>query len=57
MNDQNTPAFETWTREELNKLAYVLHKQVVDLAERNSQLQIAIKEAWLANELQKDDWK
>ena len=57
MNDQNTPAFETWTREELNKLAYVMHKQLIDLAERSAQLRLALKEARLANELQKDDWK
>jgi hypothetical protein len=57
MHDQNTPAFETWTREELNKLAYTLHRQLINTAERNAQLRLALREAKLANELQKDDWK
>jgi hypothetical protein len=57
MHDPNTPAFETWTREELNKLAYTLHRQLINTAERNAQLRLALREAKLANELQKDDWK
>lgn len=57
MHDQNTPAFETWTREEINKLAYTLHKQLIDTAERNAKLRLALREAKLVNELQKDDWK
>ncbi len=57
MNDQNIPAFETWTREELNKLAYTMHKQLIDVVERNAKLRLALREAKLVNELQKDDWK
>ena len=57
MHDQNTPAFETWTREEINKLAYTLHKHLIDTAERNAKLRLALREAKLVNELQKDDWK
>jgi hypothetical protein len=57
MHDQNTPAFETWTREEINKLAYTLHRQLIATTERNAQLRLALREAKLVNELQKDDWK
>jgi hypothetical protein len=57
MHDQNTPAFETWTREEINKLAYTLHKQLIDVVERNAKLRLALREAKLVNELQEDDWK
>jgi len=57
MNEQNIPAFETWTREELNKLAYTMHKQLIDVVERNAKLRLALREAKLITELQKDDWK
>ena len=57
MDDRNTPAFETWTREDLNKFAYTVHNRVIDLAMQNLQLLIEMKRTKQALSNDKDDWK
>ena len=57
MDDNNIPAFETWTREDLNKLAYTMHKQLIDVVERNAKLRLALREAKQELSNYKDDWK
>ena len=57
MDDNNIPAFETWTREDLNKLAYTMHKQLIDVVERSAKLRLALREAKQELSNYKDDWK
>ena len=57
MDDTNTPAFETWTREDLNKFAHTVHNRVIDLAMQNLQLRIELKRANQELSNHKDDWK
>jgi len=57
MDDANIPAFETWTRKELDEFAYTVHARVIELVTQNLQLRIDLKRANQELSNYKDDWK
>ena len=57
MDDANTPAFEMWTRKELDEFAYTVHARVIELVMQNLQLRIDLKRANQELNNYKDDWK